>query len=244
MNRFWVDPRLFDCFPGMHLVVAVVSGLDNRTRCEGVDAMWAAAWRNVNAHGVNDARKHPYVDAWRRDFAKLGVSMKRFPTSVEAMFRRALKGGRIFTINPLVDFYNALTLRHICPAGAFDLGALNDPVELRFTRKGDLFTALDSTEAKDIPPDEIAYASGNIILTRHFMWRQSRAGLVNNESSEIFLVSEIPAVAGTETANAMQQDFRRGLVEYFSRDCLSFVLNKDLTEIEWRNEPSRDDHSQ
>ena len=233
MNRFWVDPRLFSCFPGMHLVVAVVDGLDNRTQREGVNAMWTAAWRDVTTHGVDDARKHPYVAAWRRDFAGLGVSMKRFPTSVEAMFRRALKGGQIFNINPLVDFYNALTLRHICPAGAFDLGALNEPVELRFTRKGDRFTALDSVEVVDIPPDEIAYASGNNVLTRHFMWRQSRAGLVNNESSEIFLVSEIPRVAGIETAAAMQQDFKQGLAEHFGCDCLSFVLGEGLTEIDW-----------
>lgn len=233
MNRFWVDPRLFNCFPGMHLVVAVVDGLDNRKPRAGIDAMWSAAWHNVSAHGVDDARKHPYVDVWRQDFARLGVSMKRFPTSVEAMFRRALKGGQIFTINPLVDFYNALTLQYLCPAGAFDLGALNEPVELRFTRKGDHFTALNSTEVMDIPPDEIAYASGNIILTRHFMWRQSRTGLVKSESSEVFLVSEIPGVAGVATANAMQQDLIQGLAQYFGRDCLSFVLNEGLTEIEW-----------
>ena len=79
MNRFWVDPKLFNCFPGMHLAVAVVDGLDNHTQREAINAMWAAAWRDVNAHGVDDARKHPYVDAWRRDFARLGVSMKRFP---------------------------------------------------------------------------------------------------------------------------------------------------------------------
>ena len=233
MNRFWVDPQLFNCFPGMYLVVAIVDGLDNHTQREGVDAMWAAAWRDANTDGVDDARKHPYVDAWRRDFAKLNVSMKRFPTSVEAMFRRALKGGQIFTINPLVDFYNALTLRHICPAGAFDLGALNEPIELRFTREGDRFTALDAIEVIDIPPGEIAYTSGNTVLTRHFMWRQSRAGLVNNESSEIFLVSEIPGVAGIPTANAMQNDFKQGLAEHFGCDCLSFLLNEDLTEIKW-----------
>ena len=79
-------------FSGMRLVVAVVNGLDNRSQREGVTTMWTTAWRNVNAHAVDDARKHPFVDAWRQDFARLGVSMKRFPTSVEAMFRRATKG--------------------------------------------------------------------------------------------------------------------------------------------------------
>ena len=49
--------------------------------------------------------------------------MKRFPISIEAMLRRALKGGA-FRINPLVDLYNALSLRHICPAGAVDLDAV------------------------------------------------------------------------------------------------------------------------
>jgi len=116
-KHFAADQRLFKAFPGMHLVVAIVYDLDNRGARPTVSDFWRDAWEIAASLGIEDARAHPHVDAWRRDFAALGVSMKRFPTSIEALLRRALKGGEPFSINPLVDSYNALSLLHVCPAG-------------------------------------------------------------------------------------------------------------------------------
>jgi DNA/RNA-binding domain of Phe-tRNA-synthetase-like protein len=40
----------------------------------------------------------------------MGVSGRKFPSSIEALLRRAFKGGEPLRINPLVDFYNAVSL--------------------------------------------------------------------------------------------------------------------------------------
>ena len=94
-----------------------------------------------------------------------------------------------------MDFYNAISLNHLVAAGAFDLDPLEGDIKLRLTCEGDQFTALDQDEAILVDPGEVAYASGSTILTRHFMWRQARTGLVHQHSTRIFLVSEVPAVA-------------------------------------------------
>jgi B3/4 domain/alpha/beta hydrolase fold len=76
-------------------------------------------------------------------------------------------------INPLVDFYNALSLRHVVPAGGFNLAQLDDYFELRLTRREATFHPLDSASAESVELGEVAYASGNEVLTRHFVWKQS-----------------------------------------------------------------------
>lgn len=232
-NNFTVEPRVFDAFPGMQLVIAVVDDLDNRTARAGVSKFWREAWQGVAHLGVEDAREHANIAAWRADFAALGVSMKRFPTSIEALLRRALKGGEPFSINPLVDFYNALSLRHVCPAGAFDLAALPAPIALRLTTAEDSFTAFDADSAAAVAPGEIAYASGNAVLTRHFMWRQSKLALVDADSQRIFLVSEIPAAAGSSGAQAMHDAMVSGLQEFFACECRSFVMHTGCTMVSW-----------
>jgi DNA/RNA-binding domain of Phe-tRNA-synthetase-like protein len=148
------------------------------------------------------------VALWRERFRALGVSGKEFPSSVEALLRRALKGGEPFAINPLVDAYNAVSLRHVVPAGGFDLADLsNGLLELRLTRPGDQFTALDASEPLAVPVGEIAYATGATILTRHFVWRQSRAGLVTAATTDVILLAEVLGELGPGVAEHVRDDF-------------------------------------
>ena len=233
MNHFQVDPEVYQHFPGMRLVIAVAEGLDNHTARVPVKELWQQSWENVAQLGLEAARAHPYVKAGRENFAARGVSMKRFPTSIEAMLRRALKGGDVFSINPLVDFYNALSLQHICPAGAFDLDALDQSLALRMTTGDERFTALDATEPVTVPAGEVAYTSGADVLTRHFMWRQSRLGLVTPHSTRIFLVSEIPGAAGEAVAEAMRGSMTAGLRDLFGVPCQSFVMDTDQADLCW-----------
>ena len=181
--RLVVEPRIFDCFPGLHLPVALARDLRNAPS-EALRSEWHEAWQEAGARDLPNAQTHPYVNAWREHLRGAGVSGKKFPTSIEAMLRRALKGGEPFHINPLVDFYNTLSLRHVVPAGAWDLDEVPADLQLRFTRAGDHFTSLDETQAVAVAEGEIAYASGPVVLTRHLMWRQARQALVQPETRQ------------------------------------------------------------
>src|SRR3712207_9284923 len=64
-------------------------------------------------------------------------------------------------------------------------------LELRSTRQGDIFHPLDGSSAEDIGPGEMAYASGNEILTRHYVWKQSRKGLLDESTGSLFFVAEV-----------------------------------------------------
>ena len=222
--RLVVEPRIFEYFPGLHLAVAVARGARN-TPSEALERRWREAWREAGARDLPNAQSHPYVNAWREHLRGAGVSGKKFPTSIEAMLRRALKGGEPFHINPLVDFYNALSLHHVVPAGAWDLDEVPEDLQLRVTRAGDHFTALDETEAVAVAEGEIAYASGPVVLTRHFMWRQARQALVRPETRNVFLISEIPGIAGRSVAEAMRRDMVSGLEEHFGVEAKSALLD-------------------
>lgn len=233
--RFSIAPDVFTRFPGLMIAVAVAHDLDNAHPPPSVEAAWRAAWDEAGraAAPYGNAQSHPRVRPWRDRFTAMGVSGKQFPSSIEALLRRALKGGEPFTINPLVDFYNAVSLRHCVPAGAFDLGDVCDPIELRLTRAGDEFIALDAEAAEAVPPGEVAYADSATILTRHFVWRQARAALITSTSRAVFLVSEILGEVGPPVAEAVVSDFQTGLREHFGVPSTGFLLSEQHTHIEW-----------
>ena len=195
--KFDVDPKIFSFFPGMHLVVAIPETLTNSDSEGLVSAYWNQAWLATGNLDLPNAQSHPHVRQFREQFQGIGVSHKKFPTSIEALLRRALKGGDRFSINPLVDFYNAISLNHVVAAGAFDLDPLEGDIKLRLTCEGDQFTALDQ------------------------------------DSSRIFLVSEVPAVAGKECAIRIEKEFQEGLRDFFSVPSQTFLLDSQRTQIEF-----------
>jgi DNA/RNA-binding domain of Phe-tRNA-synthetase-like protein len=162
----------------------------------------------------------------------MGVSAKEFPSSIEALLRRALKGAEPFHINPLVDFYNAISLRHTVPAGGFDLADLSG-LELRRTVPGDTFRGLDTEERVVVPPGEVAYTDGTTVLTRHFVWRQSRVGLITPATRSVFLVSEILGEVGGFVAEAVCSDLSDGLVRYFGVAPQTYILSRGTLEVSW-----------
>lgn len=237
---FTIAPAIFDRFPGLRVAVAVASGVDNATPRPAIDDRWSAAWAEAEAAAARypNAQSHPRLAPWRERFRAIGVSAKHFPVSTEAMLRRALRGGEPFRINPLVDFYNAVSLRHTVPAGGFDLDQLAaDAIELRLSRADERFLALGAEQPEPVAAGEISYIAGDDILTRHFVWRQARRGALTPATRTLFLVSEVlgevEAEGGGAVADAVLADLCAGLRDHFGVEPRPFILDAANPSCAW-----------
>jgi DNA/RNA-binding domain of Phe-tRNA-synthetase-like protein len=236
--RFVVSSEIFDLYPGLRLPVAVAQHVEPTAQSADVNELWEQAWKQAEglAQTYANAQSHPRVAAWREAMAATGVSGRRFPSSVESLLRRAFKGGEPPSINPLVDFYSALSLRHIVPAGGFDLAQLGDTLELRLTRQGDTFRPLDSASAESVEPGEVAYASGNEVLTRHFVWKQSHKGLLGKTTHSVFFVCEVLGgvdESGGGLAQAVHEDLSGGLLRYVGAEPVTFLVDERSPAASW-----------
>jgi len=207
-----VSLEVWPRFPGMLIVAVAVRGVDNRRPNRVVEAGWERAWADLPRllDGRPNPQAHPRIGAWREAFRALGVSGKQFPSSVEALARRALRGGEPLRINPLVDLSAAVSLTHLVPTGGFDMAGTSAPLEVRLTGLGERFQALDEDTPNQVEPGEVAYAIGSVLLTRHLCWRQARAHLMQQDTRDAFLVSEVLPAAGESVASAVLADFVAG----------------------------------
>jgi DNA/RNA-binding domain of Phe-tRNA-synthetase-like protein len=223
-----IEPELFERFPRMRVVVAVAQGIDNQRDRPELTTRWHMTWTHAasQASGYGNAQSHPHVRAFREQFRAMGISSKKFPSAIEALLLRVLKEDKPFHINALVDFYHTVSLQYVVPVGGFDLNALYAPLEARLTRDGDLFQALDDDLPQSLPPGEVAYASGQTILTRHLMWPQARTGLLTHATHSAVLVAEVPGDVGEEIAEAVQTALRTGLQTYFEVPATTFILDE------------------
>lgn len=232
--RFLVTPDIFARFPQIRLAVIVAEGLENQNTPPDIAIHWQATWKEaVQAAAYGNAQSHPRIRPWREHFQALGVSSKAFPSSIEALLRRVLKGGEPFFINALVDFYNTVSLRHVVPVGGFDLDQLRDLLELRLTCEGDTFRALGEQTNVQVPAGEVAYANGQTILTRHFVWRQAQTGLITPSTQSVFLVSEILDEVGQDVAEAVLVDLQTGIQTWFNRPAHAWLLDERNAAVSW-----------
>ena len=236
--RFVVSPEIFKLYPNLRLPVVVAGGVDAAADPAGVERLWRQAWEEAGHSAPNyaKAQSHPRIAAWRDAMAATGVSGRKFPSSVESLLRRAFKGGEPPRINPLVDFYNFVSLRHVVPAGGFDLAQLSDVLELRLTREGDTFRPLDSTSVERVEAGEVAYAPGNEVLTRHFVWKQSHKGLLGESTSSVFLVCEVLGEAEESAdglAQAVLEDLSEGVRRYFGAEPATFLVEERVPAASW-----------
>ena len=110
--RFFIHPAVFRVLHRMRVVTAVALGVGEPG--EDVGPELVEAWRFAGAEGLanGNAQSHPRVAPWRPAFRAIGAHPRDYTSSVEAMVRRATKGGDPPRIHPLVDLYHAVSLRH------------------------------------------------------------------------------------------------------------------------------------
>ncbi len=225
-------------FPSIKLPVAVAEGVDATADRTEVEKLWQQTWDEAArvASTFGNAQSHPRVATWRTAMGVVGISGRKFPSSIESLLRRAFKDAEPPHINPLVNFYNAISLRHVVPAGGFDLTELEDTLELRLTREGGTFHPMDNSSPESVEPGEIAYAAGNEVLTRHFVWKQSYRGLLKESTSSVFLVCEVLGEveeSGGGEAEAILEDFSEGLRRHFGAEPTTFLVEKRNPTARW-----------
>jgi DNA/RNA-binding domain of Phe-tRNA-synthetase-like protein len=214
-------------FPGLRVSVAWAKNVNNRTPRGEIDEALASAWRAAaeGVAGYGNPQSHPRIVPWRERMRQVGVSPRDFPSSVEALVRRAAKGGEPPRINPLVDFYNAVSLEHLVPAGGFDTAATGGPILLRVTRGGERFAGLGTGQVERLRAGEVTYAVEDWILTRHFVWRQSAVGAITPETTEVLLLAEVLGELGESVADEVVVSLSRGLESWFDVEARAAVLS-------------------
>ena len=108
----------------------MVRGIDNRVEDPEIWPMLEVEIERAAASiGEQEISQLPAVAPWRAAFAQFGVKPSKYRSSIEAMLRSA-QSGRLRSINPLVDLYNTISLRHQLPVGGEDLAKIVGDIRL------------------------------------------------------------------------------------------------------------------
>ena len=220
MRRLRADPAVLGRFPAYTAIVLYATDLEN-----GPSDAESAGWlREAEAHARKEfedspTSSHPHLAAWRETFAAFGSKPSKFLCSAEALIKRVLKGEKIPSINRVVDAYNAVSVRHVLPAGGEDLDRLESDLVLAFAAGDEPFDLLGGDGSPEHPdPGEVVWRDSAGVTCRRWNWRQCRRTRLTGETRNAYFVIDRLAPYLIETLRQAGQDLR-GFLSNISPNC-------------------------
>ncbi|MES4904273.1 MULTISPECIES: phenylalanine--tRNA ligase beta subunit-related protein [unclassified Streptomyces] len=192
MTVFRLAPTVTEAFPDTLIALVTATGLrghepwpDTAAAMDDLELRLAdGTWRPAD-------ESDPRIEAWHAAYRSFGTNPRRIRPSVDAIGRRFAKKGTLPRINPAVDSYNSVSVRHGLPAGAFDLDHVTGDVDIRHADGTEEFTPLGEPDTVENPkPGEIIYTDAGVVLTRHWNHRDAHQTRVTEDSHHVAFVLE------------------------------------------------------
>jgi len=229
--KFIIEKQVFERLPGA-VFGAVVARVDNSVKNPEISELLArqAEERRLSI-GEGNLKEHPDILPYREAFQKLNMNPNKFMCSIEALCKRVQKGADLTPINPIVDIGNAMSLKHMLPMGAHDLGKMNADFMVRFSVPEDRFTPFGTEETEIPEADELIYVSGNTVKTRRWIWRQSEDGKIDETSSYILFPID-GFEPGIDRVVAAKDELCGLISKYFGVSAKAGLLTQENREMD------------
>ncbi|MEU4032605.1 B3/B4 domain-containing protein [Streptomyces collinus] len=192
MSAFHLAPAVADAFPDTLIALVTAGGLrGGEPWPHTVTALAELEQQLADGTWQPADETDPRIESWHTAYRSFGTNPRRVRPSVDALGRRLAKKGSLPRINPAVDSYNAVSVRHGLPAGAFDLDRVDGDVVIRRADGTESFTPLGEPDTVEQPKSgEIVYADATGILTRHWNHRDAHRTRVTEDTAHAVFVLE------------------------------------------------------
>ncbi len=188
--KFYVTNEVFEKMPNVIFGLVSVYGVDNHQKYPKIEDMLTESIKTCEEHFEGKkVKEEKEVAHYREAFIKLGINPNKFMSSIEALLTRISKKKGFPHINPIVDLGNAISLKHYLPIGAHDLDSMFDnEFCVRVATSSDKFIPFGETEGEVVDEGEVVYATKEQIRTRRWIWRQSEAGKITEDTKNLLFI--------------------------------------------------------
>jgi len=227
---FSVDERLFNLFPGLKIGILVCEIENTRY---GEDELQVVLDDLRSHFQYEKPQDHPHIKVWREAFNKLGISASKYYSSIESLLRRALKGGPFPRINPVVDLYNTVSLKHLVPMGGHAVSPLEGNIALCFANGGEPFIPMDSDDSETVDANEVVYKDAREVLTRRWVWRQCNKDKVTVKTGSVFIPIDIMEGLPEGLCECVMAEMEEGLLKNrYGRVTFKDILTRGKNSVE------------
>ncbi len=236
MKMFIIEEPFWKIFPNAKIGIVLIRGIDNQIKeTEKYEALLASAEQEVGKYFTEaEFSNNSVIKVWRDAFQKFKTK-KGARSSIEALLKRVNNGNHIGTINPLVDIYNAISLKYALPCGGEDLETFVGDVKLTLADGTEPFVTLGSEESAPPYEGEIVYKDDAGAICRCWNWRESVRTMLTEKTQNAFLCIElVDETRENELVNALKE-LAENAKSHLGGDYTITILNREKSSLVLEN---------
>ena len=184
-----ISPELGRIAPGFRALSIQVATATVRRPQTGADALREACDAVLSGQ---PSWANAHFAAWNEVFRAFGAKPKRTPCSAEALRKRVLRDGTMASLDPVVDLYNAVSLRYAIPVGGENAAAFDGMPRLVIADGTEHFdTFREGHPAVETPePGEVIWRDDTGVTCRRWNWRQGVRTRLSAADKEMWFILE------------------------------------------------------
>lgn len=226
--EFRVSSAVFDAHPDLLVGIIAATNIDNTGSYPELEIMLRNEEERVrSSFDAETFKEHPKLAALQEVHRSFGNNPNKFPPSIQALIKRVVKGGSLPIINPVVDAYNIISLRHVICAGAEDTDVCEGVIRLDYADGTEHFVPLGEAEEQPPVEGELLYKDDKGVICRKLNWREADRTKITNETKNAVLVLEAFPPCEKEELEAAVIELQQLLVEKTGCNAPSVILSKE-----------------
>lgn len=236
--HFSIDDRIFQQFPGTMVGIVVAHNISNFPHKSEIDQLAKKVRENLMLRvATTDLLQHSHITVWRQAYKAFGATPQKHLSSVENLLQRVLKHEQFVPISPLVDIYNAISLKYLLPAGGEDLDTIVGDIRLTIAGPAEPpVILLGQQEARSPEPGEVIYTDAQGAICRRWNWKEaSRTKLTENTHNAILVLEALPPVKRSVLESAMH-DLACLIAHYCGGTVTVDILDENHRSVELKKE--------
>lgn len=202
-----IDREIWEKYPHLKVGILIARNVNNSVQNpEILKHLRKCEHDAKNKYAQTDLGNVEKLIDWREAYRSFGYKPSSTRCSGEALLRRALKDNQLPDINPMVNLYNSISLKHTLPLGADDLDKLDGALRLTIAKGDEPFVALGGGEAEVALPGEVIYRDDKEITCKAWNWREcDKTKLTAQTKNAVLVIEGLEHAHLSEMAHALKE---------------------------------------
>lgn len=226
MTQFIIDQSFWNLFPQAKIGVLLLQNYHNSNQSsQEIVQLLEDSLPLAQAHLTEDVfSDNPVIQVYRKAYQQFKTK-KGAHSSIEALLKRVSGNNPVRSINPLVDIYNAASLRYALPVGAEDLDTFVGNLQLTITEGGDEFYLIGDDTNQPTLPGELCYKDQAGAVCRCFNWRDGERTMITDQTKNAFLVIELLDIERLDALQEALNFIEEAAQQYLQAETSQFILD-------------------
>ncbi|HFU4449864.1 B3/4 domain-containing protein [Streptococcus suis] len=226
MTQFIIDQSFWNLFPQAKIGVLLLQNYHNSDQSsQEIVQLLEDSLPLAQAHLTEDIfSDNPVIQVYRKAYQQFKTK-KGARSSIEALLKRVSGNNPVRSINPLVDIYNAASLRYALPVGAEDLDTFVGNLQLTITEGGDEFYLIGDDTNQPTLPGELCYKDQAGAVCRCFNWRDGERTMITDQTKNAFLVIELLDIERLDALQEALNFIEEAAQQYLQAETSQFILD-------------------